>query len=196
MGIKQPELSEEMYKRIYRLVKRQVDPRVIANTLNIPVRTVEGIVSRLGKSSVGEFSNETGSYSNTAGNQDGGFLDIYVYAKTRYAVMEIVGTLTSQYLAAFTAELEKAYNSSLKAFAIRMVDITQIDEQAAKTILAYFEKFQSYGRYLAILDPSPVLESLLIQYKIDQTIPIFGTERAFEDAAFLRSTTTIKRGHA
>jgi anti-anti-sigma regulatory factor len=185
-----------MYKRIYRLVKRQIDPRVIANTLNIPVRTVEGIITRLEKSSVGEFSNETGTLNIAAENQDGGFLDIYMYTKTRYAVMEIVGTLTSQYLVAFTAELEKAYNSSLKAFAIRMVDITQIDEQAAKTILEYFEKFQSYGRYLAILDPSPNLESLLIQYKIDQTIPIFGTERAFEDAAFSRSSAMIKRGHA
>lgn len=196
MGIKQQELSEEMYKRIYRLVKRQVDSRVIANTLNIPVRTVEGIVSRLGKSAAGEFSNENDPVGVLAGDQDGGFLDIYMYPKTRYAVIEIVGTLTAQYLAAFIEELEKAYNSSLKAFAIRMADITRLDEQAAKTIILYFEKFQSYGRYLAILDPSPDLEALLVQYKIDQTIPIFGTERAFEDTAFSRSSATIKRGHS
>lgn len=196
MGIKQQELSEEMYKRIYRLVKRQVDPRVIANTLNIPVRTVEGIVSRFGKSIVGEPSNEIDSVGVLDGNQDNGFLDIYIYSKTRYAVMEIVGTLTAQYLVAFTEELEKAYNSSLKAFAIRMADITHLDEQAAKSILLYFEKFQSNSRYLAILDPSPGIEAQLIQYKIDQTIPIFGTERAFEDAAFLRSSAMIKRGHS
>ena len=196
VGNKQPDLSEEMYKRIYRLVKRQVDSRVIASTLNIPFRTIEGIVSRLEKTSSEELANETGSSTDLTENQDSEFLDIYVYPKTRYAIMEIVGTLTSQFHTAFLNELEKAYNSSLKAFAIRMADITSIDEESVKVIVTYFGKFQSYGRYLAILDPSPKLEILLIQYKIDQVVPIFGTERAFEDAAFSRSASIIKRSHS
>jgi hypothetical protein len=46
---------------------------------------------------------------------------------------------------------------------------------------------------MAILDPSPDIDKLLAQFHIDSTIPVFGTERAFEEAAFSRKTTIIKR---
>jgi len=191
---KQPELSEEMYRRIYRLIKRQVDPKVIANTVNIPLRTVESILSRFEKNAGNEFDFDTESDSGTVQSNETSFLDIYMYTKTRYAILQIVGTLTSEYLVQFTEELEKAYNSSLKALAVRLSDITSIDEAAGIILCKYNEKFLAYGKYFALLDPSPQLEAHLVEFKIDQAIPIFGTERAFEDAAFSRrSSSSIKR---
>ena len=190
---KQSEISEEMYRRIYRLIKRQIDPRVIATTVNIPIRTIEGIVSRFEKKLIGE-SNKFEPLPNEQENETKGFLDIYVYSKTRYATMQVVGTLTSVYVDVLSKELDKAHESSLKAFAIRMSDVTEIDEIICKLIISYHEKFQSYGRYLALLDPSPDIEGVLANFRIDSVVPIFGTERAFEEAAFPRkSANVIKR---
>ncbi len=192
MANKQPELSEEMYKRIYRLIKRQIDPRIIANTLNIPLRTIEAISTRLEKNLTNDYANEQ-LFNNGSRAADNGFLDIYVYPKTRYAIIQLVGTLITDHLESFSKELDKAHNSSFKAFAIRMSDVTSIDETAGKLLLSLYEKVQSFHRFMAILDPSPDIDKLLIQFHIDSTIPVFGTERAFEDAAFSRKTTIIKR---
>jgi len=187
-----PELSEDMYRRIYRLIKRQIDPRVIANTLNIPLRTVESIIHRYGKTSAEDLALDVEADSDdTAQN---GFLDIYNYPKTRYSIIQIVGTLTKEYIDQFHDELEKTSTTAIKALAIRMSDVSNIDSAGAGILLKYFERFQTYGKYFALLDPPPELETLLSNLKIADTIPIFGTERAFEEAAFSRrSSGTIKR---
>jgi anti-anti-sigma regulatory factor len=188
---KQTELSEEMYRRIYRLIKRQVDPRVIATTVNIPLRTIEGIVSRFEKNLIGELGNIEELSNTSEANEDKEFLDIYVYTKTRYAIIQVVGILTSEHKDVFSQELDKVYETSFKAFAIRMSDVTEIDEIICKLIIKYYEKFQSYNRYLALLDPAPEIEVLLTQFHIDTVVPIFGTERAFEDSAFSRKASTV-----
>lgn len=190
MGPKQSELSEEMYRRLYRLIKRNVDLRVIANTLNIPLRTVESIKSRFEKTSGNEF---VPSQDNEETERDNSYLDIYTYPKTRYAILQIVGTLNAEHLAQFKDEIEKAYNTSFKALAIRMSDLTDIDQAAIDLIVQFHEKFQNYGKFLAILDPSEPVETKLIEMKIDKIIQVFGTERAFEDAAFLRKSTTATK---
>lgn len=187
-----PELSEDMYRRIYRLIKRQIDPRVIANTLNIPLRTVESIVNRYGKTSAEDLTSDTALDSEDTTEK--GFLDIYNYPKTRYSIIQIVGTLTKEHIDQFNDELEKTSTTAIKALAIRMSDISSIDSDGAGVLLKYFERFQTYGKYFALLDPSPELENSLNNLKIAETIPIFGTERAFEEAAFSRrSAGTIKR---
>lgn len=187
-----PELSEDMYRRIYRLIKRQIDPRVIANTLNIPIRTVETIINRYGKTSLDDFTPDASS--DTEDTAEKGFLDIYNYPKTRYSILQIVGTLTKEHIDQFNDELEKTSTTAIKALAIRMADVSSIDNDGAAVLLKYFERFQTYGKYFALLDPSPELESALTSLKIVDTIPIFGTERAFEEAAFARrSAGTIKR---
>jgi anti-anti-sigma factor len=188
-----PELSEDMYRRIYRLIKRQIDPRAIANTLNIPLRTVESIINRYGKTSIEDLSSEETSLDSD-NNTEKGFLDIYNYPKTRYSIIQIVGTLTKEHIDQFNDELEKTSTTAIKALAIRMSDISSIDSDGAQVLLKYFERFQTYGKFFALLDPSPELESSLNTLKIAETIPIFGTERAFEEAAFSRrSTGTVKR---
>jgi len=187
-----PELSEDMYRRIYRLIKRQIDPRVIANTLNIPLRTVESIIGRYGKTSIEDFTSDTDSDSGDMAEK--GFLDIYNYPKTRYSIIQIVGTLTKEHINQFNEELEKTSTTAIKALAIRMTDISSIDSDGAGVLIRYYERFQTYGKYFALLDPSPELETPLNNLKVAETIPIFGTERAFEEAAFVRrSAGTIRR---
>ncbi len=187
-----PELSEDMYRRIYRLIKRQIDPRVIANTMNIPLRTVEGIIGRYGKTSLEDLTSGTGLDSEETTEK--GFLDIYNYPKTRYSIIQIVGTLTKEHVNQFNDELEKTSTTAIKALAVRMSDISSIDSDGAGVLIKYFERFQTYGKYFALLDPPPELEASLNALKVAEAIPIFGTERAFEEAAFSRrSPGTLKR---
>lgn len=189
------DLSEDMYRRIYRLIKRQIDPRIIAATLNIPYKTVTGIISRFEKTSDENFSfSDIRKEDANAEMAEKGFLDLYFFPKTRYAIIQVVGTLIDFHLENFTKELEKAAATSFKAIAIKLSDVTQIDQKAAEKILDFNSKFQTHSRYLALLDPSPALDELLIKFGLEGVIPVFGTERAFEDTAFShKKTTLIKR---
>jgi len=75
-----------------------------------------------------------------------------------------------------------------------MSDLSSIDSDGAGVLIKYFEHFHAHGKYFALLDPSSELEASLNTLKVTETIPIFGTERAFEEAAFShRSPGTIKR---
>ncbi len=187
-----PELSEEMYRRIYRLIKRQIDPRVIAKTLNIPLRTVESIIGRFGRTSLDDLTSDTGQ--DPKETTEKGFLDVYNYPKTRYSIIQLVGTLAKEHVSQFNDELEKISATAIKALAIRMSDVSSVDSDGAGVLIKYFEHFQTYGKFFAILDPPSELEASLNALKITETIPIFGTERAFEEAAFSRrSPGTLKR---
>ncbi|MBD3314328.1 MAG: hypothetical protein GF344_00950, partial [Chitinivibrionales bacterium] len=46
MAPKDRELSMEIYHRIYRLTKKNVDPQQIAATLSLPYKTVQKVVNR------------------------------------------------------------------------------------------------------------------------------------------------------
>ena len=91
------ELSQEIYHRLYRLIKRKVDPRFIAATLNLPLRTVLTVITRLENPDAPDTqeSSETTINQNKSVIPEKGFLDVYCYPKTRYAVINLVGTLDS-----------------------------------------------------------------------------------------------------
>ena len=180
------ELSEEMYHRLYRLAKRQVSPKLIAAALNIPVRTVQTVLNRmeqgrndLSSEKIIEIINDPEEKSLATES----FLDIYFYPKTRYAVLELVGILDSETFEKFNAELQRVTASSWKAVALKFTDVSVIDELSSKQILSFSKDLLAHGRYVAILDPAPAIEPLLIEFGLDPAIPIFGTERAFDDKA-------------
>jgi anti-anti-sigma regulatory factor len=181
------ELSQEMYHRLYKLIKRKIDPHTIAVTLNLSVKTLSNIIFRLeqsAQSTTSEISSLT-----KQNDRDSDFLDIYLFPKTRYAIIQLVGTLINQYTSLLSSELEKTFKSSWKAVALQLTDVTVIDDTASTIMLEFHQRYLNFGRYLALLDPSPEIEHQLIDLKIEGIIPIFGTERAFDDAAFSKKTT-------
>lgn len=188
-------VSQEMYTRIYRLYKRDVNSHRIAATLNIPLRTVQSVISRLATQTAVHFSDkdEPQSESQSKNAQSEGFLDIYFYPKTRYTIIQFVGVLTAHYSENIDKELGKALKSNSKAIALQMADVTTIDQTISKIIITYYSKFTALSKYFAILDPSTIIEPLLKQYNIEDTIPVFGTERAFEDNAFSKKSTTFSK---
>jgi anti-anti-sigma regulatory factor len=181
------ELSQEMYHRLYKLIKRKIDPHTIAVTLNLSVKTVSNIIFRLEQSAPSTTS-EISSLTKQ-NDRDSDFLDIYLFPKTRYAIIQLVGTLINQYTSLLSSELEKTFKSSWKAVALQLTDVTVIDDTASAIMLEFHQRYLNFGRYLALLDPSPEIEHQLIDLKIEGIIPIFGTERAFDDAAFSKKTT-------
>lgn len=179
------ELSQEMYHRIYRMIKRNIEPKIIAATLNLPLKTINSIILRITQKN--DYS-ITDSAEVSQDHSVGDFLDVYLYTKTRYAVIQLVGVLHRQNLYLLEKEVEKSFTAPWKATALRLTDVLLIDSDSCNFILSSFKKFQGLGRYMAILDPSPQIEATLSEFKIEDTVPIFGTERAFEDAAFSKKS--------
>ncbi|MBN1306747.1 MAG: anti-sigma factor antagonist [Chitinispirillaceae bacterium] len=175
--------SDEIYHRIYRLIKRRISPHIIAATLHLPLRTILGVINRLERAkSVPEFKDSSPGGEEVSNSSE--FLDIYFYPKTRYAIIDLVGSLSDSYTGLLQAEIKKTLASKWKAVAIKMSAVHSLGEAAAGVLLSSKDSFASLGRYLALLDPSPEIESALGAYNVEKKIPIFGTERAFEDAAF------------
>lgn len=183
---KKRDLSEEIYHRIYRLIKRGLSPQTIAATLQLPIRTILSVVNRLDKSSSPANNTTVLVQEQHETQHESEFLDLYFYPKTRYAIIQLVGTLTETYTPLLENELEKTLELSWKALAIRMSDVLVLCESACNIIAASKDRFTSLGRYLALLDPSPSIETALTTFHLEGIIPIFGTERAFEDAAFAK----------
>lgn len=189
------EESEEIYHRIYRLYKRRITPHTIAATLNLPIRTVLGVIGRLEKKSNAPPPDlqKNGAENDAIQSKDEEFLDIYFYPKTRYAILDLVGALSDTYNELLENEIQKVLESQFKAVAMRMSDVSFLSQSAAKILLAGKSRFAALERYLALLDPSPAIESDLVKYEIENAIPIFGTERAFEDAAYSKKGNLFTR---
>ena len=188
------DLSDEIYHRLYRLTKRHVDPKVIANTLHLPLKTVNNLITRINTPdpSPGMEIAENGVKENSV--PEIGFLDVYYYQKTRFALIKLVGTLNEENSDILNKELQKVLGSFYKAAAIKMSDVVSMDEAASRNLLDYNEIFQKDSKFLAILDPSKAIEPQLLEFQLEGAIPIFGTERAFEEAAFPRQLLRPPRG--
>ena len=192
MAHKSSYLQRETYHRIYWYAKRNVAPGIIAHTLQLPLKTVQHIVERFlttdGKIA-GEHGNEppaheTNAVFEHAQQSDEDFLDIFMFVKTRYAVMDISGMVTKKNTHALAAELDKLESSGLKAVAISMADVKQLDNDGLGALIALHDKFSKTGRFIAILDPSPAAAAFILAQGADAKIPVFGTETAFESHAF------------
>ena len=192
MNKKNREISQEMYHRIYRLSKKNASVHSIAATLRLPVRTVMGVLNRLERMDA-KTDSDNSSQDSTLDTQDSQYLDIYVYPKTRFAVVDLVGTLSESHSTHLQNELEKVVVSSWKAVAIRMHDVTELSETAGTILLTIKNSFDALGKYFALLDPASAIESDLIKFELEEKIPIFGTERAFEEKAFLKKGNMFTR---
>ena len=141
MSNKPNDLSEEMYHRLYRLIKRKIDPRSIAATLNIPLRTVLNVISRIDNISAVE-TEPSGSTETDASQAESDFLDIYVYQRTRYVIVRLVGSLVESRSDSLNKELGKILETSFKAVALKITDVRQIDEQGKDCLLQLKKKIQ------------------------------------------------------
>jgi anti-anti-sigma regulatory factor len=179
-------ISPELYHRIYRLAQRKVDPHLIAATVNMSYRSVQNILEKI-KRSLHTHPSSHGSGSGHVeieiGDENVSFSAMIV-PKMRYSVIDFAGPLTEDTLKELKAELQEVASSEWKVVAMKLTDVTEMDDTAIETLLDFHKDFTGKGRFMAILDPSPSLEPLIQKHNLEKKISIFGTERAFEDKAF------------
>jgi anti-anti-sigma regulatory factor len=120
----------------------------------------------------------------TAALKSAPFLDLFVFSKTRYTIIDLNGSVCKETVEKFKDEITKIAGAGWIPLALRMADALHVDASGIEAVLSLFGDFKKKGRYLAILDPSPGLEPIFKRYDIESKISIFGTERAFEDHAF------------
>lgn len=189
MSHKSSHLPQEIYHRIYWYAKRNVDPHVIAHTLRLPLKTVEHIIDRFSATDEPRDTPHTHAFVKHASHErapaaEEDFLDIFLFVKTRYAVMDISGMVTKRNIHKLTAELHKLRNSDLKVVAISMTDVRQLDEDGLGALIGFYDDFKKMDRYTAVLDPSPAADEFIADHDKEKKLPIFGTETAFEAHAF------------
>jgi anti-anti-sigma regulatory factor len=187
MTHKSSHLPREIYHRIYWYAKRNVDPRVIAHTLRLPLKTVEHIVDRFSDAPTAApplHMHATGAGDEPAAGDGDDFLDIFLFVKTRYAVMDISGMVTKRNIHKLTAEFLKLRTSDLKAVALSMTDVRQLDGDGLAALIALSGDLKKMGRYSAVLDPSPAADAFIAEHDPGKKLQIFGTEIAFEAHAF------------
>jgi anti-anti-sigma regulatory factor len=194
-------ISWEIYHRIYRFAVKNIDAQSIASTLNLPIRTVNNILERFhnaGKELPQEITvtdpPEGRSETKIKIQSEGlSFLDIYILSKARYVIMDLSGMVTIDHIDKVQKELNRLASSSWKAVALLMADVVMIDEKGMSEIIKFHNDFRGRGRFVALLDPSPAIEPFIEKYKIDEKIPIFGTEKVFEEKAFAITKTEGKK---
>lgn len=176
--------SEDIYHRVYRLMQRKTAPPIIAAALNLPLRIVLNVISRIekkpelgGESSAGVADVDKPVSSNPS------FLEAYFITKPRYAILQLVGHVSKDQSAALETQLQKVQSSVWKAVAIRLSDVTVMDETGARMLLTFCEEMNSRERYAALLDPPLQVEPLLSCLHIEGKVPVFGTLAAFENGA-------------
>jgi len=181
-----PKISWELYHRIYRMAVKNVHTHRIAATLHLPIRTVQNVIDRLSISEKLKIKNKTRS-NVVEDDPEIKFLDIFILQKTRHTVADLCGYLIEENITHLSGELKKLNEVGAKAIAFQMSDIKEIDDAATEIILKFYSDYLTRGRFSAILDPSNIVEEYISQTDLDQKIPVFGTEKAFEEKAFMLS---------
>ncbi len=188
-----PDLPLEIYHRIYRLANQKVDAQRIAATLNLPLKAVQNVLHRLNAAGDHTATERDASKAGQAAtpSEDASFLDIYVYQKTRYTVVDLSGMVTQDHCPRLQAELTKLIQSGTKTVAIMISDVRHIDKTGLDCLAEFNNAFKAKGRFAAILDPPRELEPFIEQNRIEEIIPIYGTEKTFEDKAFAVKKDTL-----
>lgn len=179
-----PKITSDMYHRIYRMGLKKLSADRIAATLRLPPRTVHAILERLfGRPGTGKPEAALQKQPENQ-PQETPYLDIFVLPKIRYARVDCFGYVTKDHLPQLKAELEKLLAAQWKAVALHMSDVVQLDTEAIAVIREFHLAYERRGRYSAILDPSPGIEPKIAESQIEKLMPVFGTEKTFEETAF------------
>lgn len=169
------DISMEMYHRIYRLAIKGSSVDQIAATLSISGKTVRSVIDRLNHAQVARSAQE---------NVPETYLDIYIANKAKYMVLEIMGMIVPEQNDVLRVKLAEMLNSDFKTLAIMTREVKAVNAEGFATILSFYMGFVNKGRYCAILDPSPCMERFIEENGIEKKMLVFGTEKAFEAAAF------------
>lgn len=183
------DFSIDIYHRIYRLVSRKVAIDQIAVTLDLPVNAVRNVVDQL---TLSKRKNKTPAKSekiiqnNTDVEMDNTYLDVYILHRMRFTIMDLTGMIVQKHLVHLQAEFDKMLHADVKSLALLMSNVRAIDVEGIEILKTFHKSFVDKGRYTAVLDPSLSIESFIDEHELEKTIPVFGTEKMFEEKSLKR----------
>jgi hypothetical protein len=99
-------------------------------------------------------------------------------------VVDLNGMIIVDFKDLLQTEFDKLLSSDMKTVAVQMANVVSIDAPGLSVITTFYNAFISKGRFSAFLDPSKEIEDFIASALGDKKIPIFGTEKAFEEKAF------------
>jgi anti-anti-sigma regulatory factor len=191
-------ISEDIYRRVYRLMKQRIDPPLIAAAVNLPLSAILHVIGRLEKKPELAGSESEGAPLSTKYQKESGsevFLDVYYFTKPKYSIVQLVGHIVAGSKPVIEREFHKIRTSVWKSIALQMAEVTAMDETGAAMVLDLCKEIKSHERYIALLAPSVHIESVIEQYKMEELVPIFGTTNAYEKgASSYRPTDASSRG--
>lgn len=167
-----------LYRRVYRLHKRNFKPVEIATILELPVSTVNQVVNHLLNRDKNRIDTPESIAASSMGSD---IVEIITMQRKGYLVVDIGGNLVLQKLKPlrdeFTRLLEQDDNPVV---ALRLYDVTLIDSSAIGLMVNFSKKMEKNNRKVMFLDPSESVESIIRELNINTVIPIMGTELALE----------------
>ncbi len=185
MTPKSTDLSDDIYRRIYRLAVRGKRVAVIAAGLGLPLRTVQDIVRKLFP------SRKTGTLpphgtppspdrAEKTDSGEAGYVDLFVVPRGGYTILDLSGSATRANQESLESQLKRiAPSPSCRGLAVKLTDLADLDETGAEVLMKFAEQALSHGGRAAFLDPPAKVERVLQSVLHDGAMPIFGTESAF-----------------
>jgi len=173
----------DIYHRIYRMAAKGIPSDQIAFSLDLPINVVRNIVIQFFPTLKETSNSEVKKTVKVYDSEKQPYLDIYILQRLRFSIIDLNGMVTEEHITRLQEEFDKVLKSNFKMIAIRMANVKSINEAGLSTILSFYKDFINRGRYTAILDPSKEVETFLNQKETEKVIPVFGTEKAFEENA-------------
>jgi anti-anti-sigma factor len=179
-----------LYRRIYRLDRRNFKPAQISTALDLPVGTVIKVLKHL-KQQNGEIPEDTIAVPDKLNEP----FSILTSDRKTYLILDIGGDLIAKNLVPFREELQKALKSDdVRPVALRLSDVENADSTAIGAIANFNKSMIEKNRRMVFLDPSEKIDRLFKQLNMYSAIPVFGTEMAVEKALTSSGDDKVKRG--
>ena len=155
-------VSEDMYRRVYRLMKQRFEPPLIAAAVNLPLSTILNVINRLERKPELAGSESEGVPRPSAARDASTemFLDVYYLTKSRYTIVQFVGHITAKSKDIFEQEAHKIKTSVWKSIALQLTDVTMLDETGIILLIDLCKDLQSRERYVPCSLPRRRLKPL------------------------------------
>ncbi len=171
----------DIYRRIYRLANKNVPANQIAVTLGLPLKNVKSILHKLKTSKENPTALHIEKPVKTEVLEEEEYLDVYIMQQSRVTIVDLTGFATEKNRVKLKIELNRVEKSDAKIIALLMSNLKKMDQLCYKILLEFKEDFFNRGRYVAILDPSPFIETFILDNDVESQISVFGTVSALEN---------------
>jgi len=166
-----------IYSKIYRLYKKDVDPQKISLMTNIPLKMIKSIIYK--------FEHEGEIDYDESHKTVAPFLDISSSKLHKHVILDLSGMLVEKFIEKIKEALEEAERLTGFLVAIKLESVLEVDKAAMDFVIKFKEDIaESTGRVVVLLSPNEEVENYIQTNKIDDKIKIFGTQSSFEDYVF------------